>query len=430
MRQYYQITIFDEKGFFIKADLEKMLSLGRKYFFVFFPRQSRLEEVSVFLEYVDRFQDIRFCVHDKNVLSEENKYTLGRNLAFYSLINRRIPYIENVSFHMGSLFGFGAAKQKIVLNDLLTYPLTPDKEAERYLLSIYNTDTYMTFIDTGMDWLKAISKLAKEGGFEILIKNLCLDYVLADTDTEKKFREQLFPLEAFGTGLFSLPLPLEKGDFPRYAKELEVIGTECDVHFSLDLEYFRQLMLLSTKYHLENEVETRRWGIELDEVKKDFVSRYGFWAEKGKPVFYEKKLDLYDEISFLKNKVKMAHLSASVGPVFLDRPGLELKDVTTDLLLGIVSEQDRRYLVPGKRQMTSMDGMDDQKKQAQFANEQTQKVWLELFKRQYSEDIILLKEISCERVVQKMKGFSEKSAQTFEMFKVLTELEASEDSLP
>jgi hypothetical protein len=360
-------------------------------------------------------------------LSADNQHTLGRNLAFYSLINRRVPHIENVSYHIGSLFGFGAARQKSVLADMASVALSPNKERERYLMSVYGISDYLKLIEGAFEWIKPMATLAKASNFEIVIKNLCLDYVLIDRGDEPAFRKAGYPLEAFGEDLFSTPIPLEKGDFPRYAKEMEAIGEECNVRFSLDMEYFRQLILLSSKYNLENELEMRKWEIELDEGKKAFVDQYGFWAERGKPVFYEKKLDLYDEINFFKDKVEMAHLSASVGPVFVDRIGLTAEDITPDLLLGLVPEMDHPFMVPGKKQMSSMDGMDDQMRKKHFSNENVQKIWLELFKRQYSEDIFLLKEIGCQRVVQKMKGFSEKSAQTFEMFKVLTELELSED---
>ncbi|MBN8215291.1 MAG: hypothetical protein J0L75_01555 [Spirochaetes bacterium] len=423
MRQYYQVAAFDDRGGFFPRDLERMVELGRRNFFIFFPRVCRLEEISSFAAWLSNHVEVRFCVHDKNLLHPDNEYTLGRNLAFYVLLNRHAPHVESVSYHFGSLYGFGVSRHSSVIQDLAERPLEAAQERERFFCATYDFHTYLQFMRQGFELLHPMSAIARDAGIRLLVKNLCLDYILLDKKTEAPFIQKGYPLEAVGGGASFIPGLLEKGDFPRYTRELTEICREHDVGLSLDMEYFRNLVLLSRKFNVKNEALMRLWKIELNHEHRESLETHGFLVEPGKPVFYERELDLYDQILDLSKKVDIAHLSGSIGPCFVDKEDLKPDDVTPDLLLGLVGAEDIPRLVPGKKQLSAIDGYDDKARRRNFTHDASQKIWQDQFKRQFSEDIFLLKEIGCDRVVQKMKDFSEKAARTFEMFNILTDLE-------
>ncbi|MBL8991945.1 MAG: hypothetical protein JNM63_01305 [Spirochaetia bacterium] len=425
MQQYFQINCFDDKGVFKSAELERMIELGRRHFFIFFPRVSHLEDVSDMTEFLESHPDTRFCIHDKNLLHPDNETTLGRNMAFYAILNRRHPYIESVSYHLGSLFGFGISKQAEIIGSLQKFKLDKTLDRERFFAATYTAEERQAFIEKCFEYIGPMVQVAKESGFEILIKNLCLDYVLTDQNNQGYFRKRGYVVDDNLPG--PIPLLLEKGDFPRHPRELLALAKSYGVGISLDMEYFRNLVLLSKKYNLKNAETLERWKIKIKPEHEAMVAELGFFIEPGKPVFYEHEIDLYDQVFFLDRHVEIAHLSGSIGPVFLDKKDLTDRDVTTEMLLGVLSERDAPHAVVGKKQISAIDGFDDKSKQRNFTSDAAQTIWGESFKRQFSEDIFLLKEIGCGRVIQKMKGFSEKAAQTFEMFNVLTDLEFSEE---
>lgn len=426
MRQYYQVACFDDRGVFEPRDLDRMLELGRTHFFIFFPRSCRLEEVSRFTKYLETRPEIRFCVHDKNLVHPDNEYTLGRNLAFYVLVNRRHPHIENVSYHFGSLYGFGLTRQTAILQELLTQPLVREQEKERFLRATFDFPTVLQFVEQGLALLHPMAVVAREVGIRLLVKNLCLDYILLDKSLQETFLPKGYPAENLPSGAAMIPALVEKGDFPRYTRELTALCRDHDLGLALDLEYFRNLVLLSQKYNVKNEAALHAWKIDLTHEHRESLDTHGYLVEPGKPVFYAQALDIYDQILELTGKVDIAHLSGSIGPCFVDRADLTAAEVTPDLLLGLVDPGDIPHLVSGKKQLSSIDGHDDKTRRRNFTHDAAQQLWLENFKRQFSEDVYLLKEIGCERVVQKMKDFSEKAARTFEMFNILTDLDLGE----
>jgi len=420
VEQYCQIDIFNAEGEFDSAVLSEMLGKGRRHFFIFFPRIVTLKEIVKLNSFLLDYPDLRFCIHDKTALSDENSRFLGRNMAFYTMINRTHPHIENVSYHLGSLFGFGTSVQRSVVQKIQRVKLNRVTEKERFFCAMYNRDMYSNFLKNTLQYLKKLSEAAREYNITLLIKNLCLDYCMTDIETRKYFTDQGYNIEWFNDSAGIIARLIEKGDYPRYPKEMVRIDEEYKTGISLDMEYFRYLILLSKRYNIKNQTMMDIWDITLNKDDKKFLERNGFIIFEGKPVFFENELDIYEQIFILKNKVHIAHLSGSIGPVFVDKKLLKKEDVTNDLLLGILSDEDIQFATMGKKQISSFDGFDEQTNRRNFKYDSPQKIWSELFKRQFLEDIFLLKEIGCNKIVQKMKGFSEKAAETFELFRNLT----------
>ena len=157
----------------------------------------------------------------------------------------------------------------------------------------------------------------------------------------------------------------------------------------------------------------------------EFVEKYGFFVRKGHPILHAKKVDLYESISVLRNKIEIAHLSGSVGPVFIDKHDLTPEQINPELLMGEIPKKYIPYATQGKQQQIQIEDFYDYSTPVQnnFKNVASQKVWQQLFSRQFLESILLLKEINCKRIVQKMKCFSEVSVETYELFKQLSDME-------
>ena len=193
------------------------------------------------------------------------------------------------------------------------------------------------------------------------------------------------------------------------------------------MEYLRYQILLSRRYNVQNEQMMRLWERELSDKDKKILEHYGFTVQIGKPVFYEKALDLYEQIFYLKDIVYISHLSGSIGPVFVDKKFLEISEVNDDMLLGILHDEDIPHATLGKQQLSTFDGYHDDNLTRNFKYEASQKIWEKIFRRQFLEDIYLLKEIGCDRVVQKMKNFSEKAVETFNMFNNVVDMNINLD---
>jgi hypothetical protein len=162
--------------------------------------------------------------------------------------------------------------------------------------------------------------------------------------------------------------------------------------------------------------------MNISASERKFLDTYGFIIKKNKPLFYDKEVDIYDQIFVLDNKVEIAHLSGSIGPVFVDKKMLQRDEITNDVLIGLL-EKDQKFAVVGRHQLSAFEGYNEKQNENNFKYQASQKIWQDIFKKQFLEDIYLLKEIHCERIVQKMKNFSEQAAQTFHLFENLTEMD-------
>ncbi|MFC1504406.1 hypothetical protein ACFL6D_03215 [Spirochaetota bacterium] len=427
MQQYYQLKLFNNENRFFKDDIERMLVRGRKEFFVFFPKFVEIEEIEKAGNYLATKSDIKICIHDLTLLNVENEIPLGRNLSFFYMLIEAGVIIESISYHFGSLFGFGARCHEIVIDFLNRLQLKKSQEKERYFSAMFDRATYREFIDSSLIYLFNINQIAQEHNIKMLVKNLSLEYIISTVKNEEIFTKKGYKLNKINDQLSIVPLLLEKGDFPRYAKEMLSIAEDYDVGISLDMEYLRYQVLLSRRYNVQNERMMRQWEMELSERDKKMLAHYGFTVQIGKPVFYEKPLDLYEQIFFLKDIVYIAHLSGSIGPVFLDKNSFELNEINDDMLLGILHDEDIPFSTIGKHQLSTFDGYDDDNFKRNFKYEASHKIWEKIFRRQFIEDIYLLKEIGCERIVQKMKKFSERAVETFNMFKSIINMDINPD---
>jgi len=400
-----------------------MLDKGRKHFFVFFPRVNKLEEIVKLIDFLSSYSGVHFCLHDKTLLHKENEALLGRNLTFYYMLVKSGIKIENISFHIGSLFGFGTSSREHVYKNITDQKLNPEIENERFFLGFFSSREYNTYINSAMSYINNIKQIAEGKNIKILIKNLCLDYAFFNRNYFNYFTNRGYKLEKINKNLATIPMLVEMGDFPRHVKEMVKLKKQYGIGISLDMEFLRYLLLISRKYNIKNKKAMQQWNIKLNSRHKKMLAENGFLIEKGKPVFYEKELDIYEQIFYLQDIVEIAHLSGSIGPVFLDKKNLTKDKITTDLLLGLMNKKDLKNALKGKFQLASFDGYDDVAGKNNFENKAAYNLWHEIFQRQYLEDIYLLKEIGCHRIVQKMKAVSENAVKTFKMFNDITSIE-------
>ena len=416
IKQYFQTELFNSQGRFVQKDIQFMLEKNRRDFFIFFPRNVHMEEIDKAAHFLEQYENINICVHDLTLLNPENEIQLGRNISFYYMLIQTGVNIESISYHFGSLFGFGAKSNEIVIDFHNKIRLSAPQEKERFFAAIFDRASYREFMDSSLIYLLNINEIAKKQNIKLLVKNLSLEYILVNAQNRSIFDKKNYRLEKVSNELALAPVLLEKGDFPRYAKELLNITEDYGVQVALDMEYLRNQVILSRRYNIKNEKMMRMWEMELSEKDKKMLDHYGFTVQIGKPVFYEKALDLYEQVFYLKDIVYISHLSGSIGPVFLDKKFIDVKDVTDEMLLGILPDEDIPYATIGKKQLSTFDGYHDDNYTRNFKYEASQKIWEKIFKRQFLEDIYLLKEIGCERIVQKMKQFSERAVDTFNMF--------------
>ena len=428
MKQYYQINVFNQNGDFKNDEITYRLAEGKKHFFIFFPRYVQIKEFIKFCSFNEKNQPISYCIHDKNLLNIKNQSLIGRNLSFYySLINSGAK-VENVSFHLDNIYGFGMASGKSIFNKCTDLKLAKVKEKERFYCSTFDAEEYEKIQKNCFNHLKNILEIADQSNIKILIKNLSMDYLFLNQNQENYFFKKgykgfkISPEEK----IEMMPVLVNKGEFPKTSQEMINIKKQFNLGFALDIEHLRNTVLLSKRYNLKNEKMLKLWDIRLDNHQKEYLAKNGFVIEKGKPIFFEKELDLYEQIFSLKGQVEIAHLSGSIGPIFVDKKNLKQKEVTNDLLLGILKDSDIPLATVGKRQSAIIENFTNKNPLYNFNHLSSQKIWQEIFKKQFLEDIFLLKEINCSKVIQKMKTFSREASETFSMFNHLTEVDFSE----
>ena len=426
MRLYYQVNVFTDRGEFMPDEILNMIAKNRKNFFIFFPRVCRLNEVVAFQKFLSHHKDLSFCIHDKNMLMPDNEVNVGRNVAFYTMLLHSGAQIENISFHMGSMIGFGAYLNDKHIDSLLQYSLPESLANERFLIADFTPEEYIEFYERSIKCIRNLKDIFRETGLNLLIKNFSIDNVVVSGAKKQYFYDLNYKHGVTVQKTFPFPVVLEKGDFPRAAGDILSILEECDVGFSLDMEHLQNVILFSQKYHIYNEALMQEWRIPHITPEQDkFIKQHGFMLRKGYPILYEKPLDLYDLINALRNKIDIAHLSGSVGPVFLDKYEMTAKDLSPENLMGQLAKEDIPYACLGKEQQIQLRQSDDPTVQFNdnFKNHASQRLWQERFGKQFLETILILKEIKCKRIVQKMKYFSESSVETYEVFRNLSDVD-------
>ena len=258
MRLYYQVQVFDQKRRFVADELENMIRKGRKYFFLYFERVTPLKEVISFQRFLDKHKDLFFCIHDKNLIVPDNEINIGRNVAFYNMLARSGAQIENVSFHMGSLIGFGKEKNDLHHQSLMQYKLPKELNGRRFLIANFTADRYIKYYNRAVKCVHNISEIFRENEIDFLIKNVSLEHVISSKKKSSYFENLGYTPSTIGEDTLQFPIMVEKGDFPKTINEILDITQECGIRFSLDMEHLHNLILFSGKYHINNEELTRR----------------------------------------------------------------------------------------------------------------------------------------------------------------------------
>lgn len=427
MKLYYQVNVFNAKGEFISDEILQVINKNRKRFFIFFPRECRLTEVIAFQKFLAQHKNLSFCIHDKNQLVPDNELNVGRNVAFYTMLSHAGANIENISFHMGSLIGFGTNRNDRHIDSLLQYSLPEKMHNQRFLIADFTPDQYLKSYYRAVDCIKNIAAIFKETKLQFLLKNFSVDTIIVSQDKKQYFTDlNYIPSSTNNNNIYSFPFVLEKGDFPRTSNEILAILETCQINLSLDMEHLQNTILFSQKYNIQNETLLQEWRIpHFTPEQKEFIQRYGFFLQKGYPILYQKPLDLYELIEQLQNKIEITHLTGSLGPVFLDKYNLTEEDITPEVLMGQLDEKDIPYATLGKEQQIQFSPIEHTGVHLSdnFKNHAAQKLWQHLFSRQFLENILILKEIKCKRIIQKIKSLSETSIETYELFNKISELD-------
>ena len=92
------------------------------------------------------------------------------------MLNKLGIKIENISFHIGSIYGFGGQTQKKIIQMGLNLDLDNIQEKERFLCTHFNTKDYNSFLGNSLDYLKRVIEIAEENQIKILVKNLSFKY--------------------------------------------------------------------------------------------------------------------------------------------------------------------------------------------------------------------------------------------------------------
>lgn len=439
MRQYHICALFDSDGTFDPDEISYHILKGRKNFLIFLRWNVTNDEVFRAADFLAEHK-VNICIHDNTFLIEENDISIGRNLQKIFILLDKGVNVEGLSYHLGSIYGFGRNISQLLIEDHIRLRLNEKSEGERFMCAGYPIFMYLDGRKMLFEYLANISDFAEKYNLKVLIKNLCLDYLLV-TDYHKEYFMNMGYTNVEHYHRYSeedlgyIPKLLEKGEFPRTAKEMKHIAETFNVKLALDLEHLLFQTLLSQKFNIHNDEFMRRWDITLTDEDEESLEDHGFMIRPGVPLIYERPLDLVDEIVSLRDHIFIAHLSGSVGPVFLDKENLTREDITLDVLLGIVDEKDIPHTRRGKAQLSSLGGIIDAKYDAEFEHEDRTQiaytklfehdaslaVWKEMFMETFTNQVVCLKEIGVDRVVQKMRRYNEKATSTFEIFSFLVD---------
>ena len=417
MKSYYRVELFDENACFSSGAISQAIAKGNRYFFSFFPRKCQLIEIIEMQKFFSKHKDLSFCIHDKTPINQENEINISNNLVFYHMLCEAGMLIENISFHLGSLIGFGAEKNIEHVESLIEDSFKKEISNQRFLISKFSNKSYEEHLKMCVVYIKKIAAILKKKKIRLLIKNLSVDYVLASEEQKEYFERLGYTYLKLKKNLFSFPILLEKGDLPRSMNEMKILLDQCDIGIALDVDHLKNMLLLSNKYNVNDKKLLREWGVKFSEKDLVFLKKYGFSISGKSPVFYQEQMNFYDQIDLVKDKIEIVHLSGSVGPVFVDKKNLEFEEVTSDMLMGQLSKLDIPFAIHGKNQeITFVNLKFSSKAKKNFTYEATQQIWEEIFKRQFLENILLFKEIGCLRMVQKSKKFIDDSIKIYEFF--------------
>ncbi|MBI4979742.1 MAG: hypothetical protein HZC28_19850 [Spirochaetes bacterium] len=442
MKQYHICRVFDERHRFVSDELMYHLNLGRKTFLIHLPRDLALDEILLAADFFLRY-DVSLCIHDLTFLHATNDINIGRNLQRIFMLIQKGVKVESLSYHFGSLYGFGREISELSVDEHIRLRLAPENDAERFLCAAYDRSLYKDGIDTLFEYMFNISQFAYQHKIQLLIKNLALDYIYITQKYTDKFSELGYTAEE-GAGkkgeLGLIPKIIEKGEFPRSAKEMILIADTFDVNIALDLEHLLFQTILSRKYNVENKEFMKKWDIKLTKEEEKMLVKYGFTVKIGTPIIYERPLDFVDEIIALKKYIHIAHLAGSVGPVFLDKPDLTREMLTDDALLGTLGKADIPFARRGKSQLPIYEGIVDTLYHPPgpdgesaisytklFHNQKALDVWKDMFIETFTTQMVTLKEVGVTRVVTKMKDYNENATSMFQLFNFLMKKYIEED---
>lgn len=439
MTLYHTAQIFTPQGDFFSDEIESHIVKGRKNFLLYLPRETTKGSIEKCAKYLSS-KKINICIHDLTYLHEENDVIIGRNLQKILTLIEKGVRVESLSYHFGSLYGYGRDVVDAVTSDHLRLDVKPQLENKRFFCSVFDRSIYKESIDTRLEYLFNIAEFARQNNLKLLIKNLSLDYTYVGKQYADVFSRMgyngFYPHEEGDLGIIALLV--EKGEFPRSAKEMLLIVEMLNIEISLDLEHLLFQSLMSNFFNAENETFLKEWNIQLNKSDEKMLYKYGFTVKIGAPLIYEKPVDIVDEILSLKDKIFIAHISGSVAPVFLDKEGITKEDLDTASLIGILPKDKRRYARLGREQIPVYGGItestftEEKEEEASedeyiirqncdklFKNEDSVRCWNEMFVEIYTLQIASLKKIGVKRVVQKVKGYNEHANATFQMFSTL-----------
>lgn len=432
MKQYHICRVFNEKRRFTPDELQYHVNLGRKTFLIYLPRDVEMQEIFVAADHFLKY-DIALCIHDLTFLHATNDINVGRNLQKIFILLQRGVKVESLSYHFGSLYGFGREISEMSVEEHVRLRIDPKNEKERFLCAAYDRSLYKDGIDTLFEYMFNISQFCYQHKIKLLIKNLALDYIYVTKKYTDHFRTMGYVRED-GAGQSSelglIPKIIEKGEFPRASKEMRLIAETFDIGIALDMEHLLFQTILSRHYNVENEAFMKQWNVQLTAEEEKMLIKYGFTVKAGVPIIYERPLDFIDEVLALKGNVFIAHLAGSVGPVFLDKPDVSRDMMTDDALLGILEPSDVPYARRGKAQLPAYEGIVDARHTSGdgdlsytrlFKHPRSIEVWKEMFVEMFSASLVSLKEIEVARVVTKMKEYNENATAMFQMFKFLAD---------
>ncbi len=424
MKSYYRVELFDKKGCFSFEAISEAIAKGNRYFFIFFPRKCQLTEVVEMQKFFSKHKGLSFCIHDKTPINKENEINISNNLVFYHMLCEAGMLIENISFHLGSLVGFGAEKNIEHVESLIKSSFKKEVSEQRFLIAKFSKKHYEEHLKVCIFYIKKIAAILKKKNIRLLIKNLSVDYVLVGEKQKEYFETLGYTYLKFKKNLFSFPILLEKGDLPRLMNEMKFLLDECDIGIALDVTHLKNTLLLSNKYNVNHKKIIKEWGIKFSKQDLVFLKKHGFSISEQFPIFYQEPLNFYDQIDLIKDKIEIVHLSGSIGPVFVDKKNLKFEEVTNDMLIGQLSKLDIPFAIHGKDQEIFFVNLEPSSKaKKNFIYKETQEIWEKFFKRQFLENILLFKEIGCLRMVQKSKNFIDDSVKTYEFFDNLTNSE-------